>query len=268
MLSIYQYFGYDLPLKERFKLIKEAGFDFVGLWRDDWFGWSEHREYADIARNAGLNVADGHAPTKRDNYNFVDSIWLDNLNGETTVDVYFRTIKACGEDGVANLIVHLEDSHNPPPPNELGIERIKRLLEVAENYGVAIALENITYSGYLSYVFERVKSPKLGFCYDAGHRNCDEPDVDILSKFGDKLIALHLHDNDGSGDQHLMPFTGNVNWAEQMSAIAAAGYNGAVTLECATGGPGSANSDATRSAEEWLRDAFNAAQRLDALRKA
>ena len=33
---------------------------------------------------------------------------------------------------------------------------------------------------------------------------------------GDKLIALHLHDNDGISDQHLLPFDGTVNWKNIM----------------------------------------------------
>jgi hypothetical protein len=34
MVALYQYFGFQLPLKERFAMIKAAGFDTVGLWRD------------------------------------------------------------------------------------------------------------------------------------------------------------------------------------------------------------------------------------------
>jgi hypothetical protein len=86
---------------------------------------------------------------------------------------------------------------------------------------VTIALENIFDHRCLTYVFDRVASPNLGFCYDAGHRNCKEPDIDLLSLFGDKLVALHLHDNDGTGDQHRVPFEGKIDWKEQMSRIAA-----------------------------------------------
>ena len=174
MYSIYQYFGYDLSLEERFALIKATGFDAVGLWRDDWFEWTGHRAFADKARAAGLQVIDGHAPFMRD-YDFVNSLWLDNLNGESTYQTYRDTIDAAGEDGVENLIIHLEELP-APPPNELGIQRIRRLVETAENRGVTIAVENIHDNSYLSYVFERVQSPNLGFCYDAGHRNCKRTD--------------------------------------------------------------------------------------------
>lgn len=264
MYAIYQYIGFDMPIKERFSLIKEVGFDSVGLWRDDWFGWSEHREYADLARAAGLQVFDGHAPFERD-YDFVNALWLDNLNGETTYEIYRRSVVEAAEDGVRNLILHLQE-RNPPPPNELGIKRIKRLAEAAEKSGVTLAFENIHFHEYLAYVYERVDSPNIGFCYDAGHRNCKEPHVDLLSLFGDKLVALHLHDNNGTRDEHRIPFEGNINWQEQMRKIAATGYAGPITLECSVGAPGSTTPNDSRSAAEWLRDAFAASKRLDALR--
>jgi sugar phosphate isomerase/epimerase len=267
MYAIYQYFGYDIPLKERFAMIKTTGFDTVGLWRDDWFGWSGHRAFADMARAAGLQIADGHAPFARD-YDMVNALWLDNLDGETTSGIYSRAVIEAAEDGVANLIIHPQD-RNAPPLSDLGIQRIKRLVETAEKRGVTIALENINNHRCLTYIFERVVSPSLGFCYDAGHRHCKEPDIDLLSMFGAKLTALHLHDNDGSGDQHRIPFEGSIDWPEQMRRIAATGYTGTTTLECTTGSPGAVmTSNDPRSAEEWLRDAFAAAKRLHALRQS
>ncbi len=32
MITIYDWFGYDLTISERYKLIKEAGFDGVLMW--------------------------------------------------------------------------------------------------------------------------------------------------------------------------------------------------------------------------------------------
>jgi sugar phosphate isomerase/epimerase len=268
MLGLYQYFSYNLPLKERFAMIRAAGFDTVGLWREEWLGWTGHREYADIARAAGLELCDGHAPFIRD-YDIVNSLWLDNQDGETTFDIYKSAIIGCGEDGVKNLVVHLTDDFKGramPPPNSVGIERIKRLAGAAEKCGVTIALENLTIHGYLSYVFERASSPSLGFCYDAGHRNFAEPGVDLLSLYGDRLVALHLHDNDGSDDQHLIPFEGSIDWQEQMTKIQRTGYAGPTMLECTAGGPGSIEPNDPRTAEEWLSDALSAARRLDAIR--
>jgi sugar phosphate isomerase/epimerase len=73
-----------------------------------------------------------------------------------------------------------------------------------------IALENLRKPEYLDFLFDNIKSDKLKFCYDSGHNNCFTPEIDCLGKYGDKLIALHLHDNDGTCDQHLLPFNGTM----------------------------------------------------------
>ncbi len=52
----------------------------------------------------------------------------------------------------------------------------------------------------------------LGLCYDTGHGNIGCDSTDDVARRGDRLIALHLNDNDGSGDQHRIPFTGTVDW--------------------------------------------------------
>jgi sugar phosphate isomerase/epimerase len=264
MLAIYHYFGYKLPIRDRFSLIKSAGFDAVGLWRDHYFGWTDYRAYAGIAREAGLAVVDGHAPFARD-WALVNSLWSDTQAGETTLEIYLRAVVEAAEDGVKNLIIHLENSfeETPPPPNELGADRLKRVADLAEKRGVTLCAENIINHSYLEYAFERIRSPGLRFCYDAGHRHCGEPDTDLLSLYGDRLAALHLHDNDGGGDRHFVPFEGTIDWQSEMSAIAATGYDGAITLECTTGAPGSAASDGARSAEEYLHGAHSAAKRLE-----
>lgn len=53
----------------------------------------------------------------------------------------------------------------------------------------------------------------------------------MLNLYGDKLIALHLHDNNGQEDAHVLPFTGNVNWNRIASKLEKINYTGATALE-------------------------------------
>jgi len=69
MITIYDWFGYELPIKERYRLIKEAGFDGVLLWWSngfgrDYFGQNEYRNGPQIAREAGLFIENIHAPVQ------------------------------------------------------------------------------------------------------------------------------------------------------------------------------------------------------------
>ncbi|MDO4944646.1 MAG: hypothetical protein Q4E74_05540 [Ruminococcus sp.] len=68
MISIYDWFGYDVPIQERYKLIKEAGFDGVLLWWSDGFGRGEdYRRGAELARKSDLIIENIHAPVQEQN---------------------------------------------------------------------------------------------------------------------------------------------------------------------------------------------------------
>jgi len=49
--------------------------------------------------------------------------------------------------------------------------------------------------------------------------------------YGNKLMALHLHDNDGTDDQHRIPGKGTINWDSIVRKIRQTTYRGAVSLE-------------------------------------
>lgn len=48
----------------------------------------------------------------------------------------------------------------------------------------------------------------LGFCFDTGHANLVGLDFEsFITALGNRLKVLHIHDNDGIGDLHQIPFT-------------------------------------------------------------
>lgn len=53
----------------------------------------------------------------------------------------------------------------------------------------------------------------------------------MLSLYGDKLMALHLHDNDCIEDQHRIPGEGTIDWNYVAQKIKSIGYSGAISLE-------------------------------------
>ena len=56
MITIYDWFGYELPPTERYRLIREAGFDGVLLWWSEFRNRGDYRSGPQIARNAGLVI--------------------------------------------------------------------------------------------------------------------------------------------------------------------------------------------------------------------
>lgn len=258
MITIYDWFGYELPIKERYQLIKEAGFNGVLLWWSDGFGrncfgQNDYRNGPQIARAAGLFIENIHTPVHNQN-----DLWLDNLDGEALTDCYLQCVADCAEFEIPTMVVHLPNDSKPY--NALGLDRFKKITEKAEQLGVNVALENLHNLSNLAYVLEQVNSLRVGFCYDCGHHNRHYPNDDLLSKYGSRLMALHLHDNNGSNAQHGLPFDGTIDWITTMKKIAETNYSGATALE-------PMNWDYENiSIREFLHKAFDRAKKLEALR--
>lgn len=257
MINIFDWFGYDMPYnRERYQLIKEAGFDGVLLYWSNEFGNIDYRHNPELARQNGLFVENIHT-----SYENINDLWLDSLDGDEIVSHLLRCVDDCHRYGIPTMIVHLTSGESPPKANELGINRLKKIIERAERQSVNVALENLRKPEYLKYVFDRIISSRLGFCYDSGHQNCRSKNVDLLALYGNKLMALHLHDNDESGDQHLLPFDGNIDWACIMRKLASTNYHGPTTLEILNAGY-----EHIKDSGEFLAIAFERAKRLARLR--
>ena len=98
------------------------------------------------------------------------------------------------------------------PINKLGLKRLEKIIHKAEDNKVQIAFENLENIDNLDMVLNTFQSSYVGFCYDSCHHQNYAPDIDLLNKYGNQLMALHLHDNGGKYNQHQLPFDGNIDW--------------------------------------------------------
>jgi sugar phosphate isomerase/epimerase len=55
--------------------------------------------------------------------------------------------------------------------------------------------------------------------------------VEMLRAAGRYLMALHIHDNHGERDEHLLPGRGNIAWQEVMQALRETNYSGVFMYE-------------------------------------
>jgi sugar phosphate isomerase/epimerase len=248
---IFCWFGYKYPFSELIQLIKKAGFQSVMIW------WGEREDDSipkerqpDVIRKAGLKLINAHFP-----FSMVDTLWKDTLDGEEMFEIYCSYIDDCKIYEIPTAIIHTTN-RDAPPPNKRGLDRFRKLIEKAEKNDVNVAIENVFLPEYMDYVFNNIESDRLKFCYDSGHAHCFTPGVDVLAKYGDKLDALHLHDNDGSGDQHLLPFNGTINWEQIMTQLKGLKFNEPLALEVF------ARDDDRLSAPQYLSEAMKSLQKL------
>ena len=118
-----------------------------------------------------------------------------------------------------------------------------------------IALENGDFAAIESMLCQ-YEPQFLGLCYDSGHGNLRGGSLGNLERLKGRLISIHLHDNDGSSDQHRLPFTGSVDWGRLARIIAKSCYHKGISLESVM------RNSPVQDEGEFLRQAFGAATRL------
>lgn len=118
---------------------------------------------------------------------------------------------------------------------------IVRIAEYARKFGIQLAVENIFDSVWcLDRILDRIgddpAETNIGICIDIGHAALSkdagrEPVCNYLERYADQLIHLHLHDNHGRCDDHLVPGEGNVDWPRVAGVLEKVGFTGSAVLE-------------------------------------
>lgn len=260
MIGIYDCFGYGLgyevSFEERYRLIKNSGFDCVMLWWSDKFGrGTGYQKDAHFARSAGLYIENMHAPVHEQNF-----LSLDNLDGESVFQSYLQCVNDCVQFNIPTMVIHLPSDEYLI--DHLGLKRLGIIIREAEKSNIHIAFENLSNIQNLALVLSTFQSKSVGFCYDSCHHINYAPNDDLLKLYGDRLMALHLQDNGGKYNQHQLPLDGNIDWPTVMRKILLTGYKGATTLE-------PMNWDYENlSIQQFLELAYQRARRIDGMRKA
>lgn len=152
------------------------------------------------------------------------------------VDIIKKYLDAFVELSCDKVTIH---SNWPPSlfSEEEGVkfqtESIQRILRYAETLGVKIMLEPLGTIYDHSRNIDRLLAlnENLYFHADIGHINVfgREP-VEYLYRYKDKLMHVHLHDNNGIDDLHLPIGAGIIDWDHLVSSLKTF-YDGTITLE-------------------------------------
>lgn len=118
------------------------------------------------------------------------------------------------------------------------IRSAKALFEIASDCGVKIAVENVPepYPFLMKSVedFERFYAEvdaDIGLVVDVGHSNINRQTGLFLNTFRDRIVHVHLSDNDGKVDQHLGLGYGTVDWKKVMGLLRKNGYDKVIVIE-------------------------------------
>jgi L-ribulose-5-phosphate 3-epimerase len=158
-----------------------------------------------------------------------------------------RSIMASAILGVKWAIMHpVDEKQRAFFDTEASIKKNREYfdsyVELAIKHGVGIAFENMVEGSRkrrfactaqeLKALVESYNDPLVGACWDFGHGNLLYPDQTFaLCTLGSHLKATHVNDNRGSGDDHLFPFHGTIDWHSVMPVLKEIGYEGDFVYE-------------------------------------
>ncbi len=191
--------------------------------------------------------------------------FLSEQNFEITQGHLYLRIKICSDDtaleelykwvdlyeaiGIKNMVLHCDNmvgsTFTREEKIEKNIEKLRLLAEYVKDKDITICLENLRPHSPeeqelvdrsvddLLYIIDRVGSDRFGICLDTGHLHLtDKNQREFILKAGSKLKALHIANNEGVTDQHMMPFSrGTVDFIEVVKTLREIGYRGPFNLE-------------------------------------
>ncbi len=239
-LSIWSGYYFDISPEKALARLKKHGISVVELSDDHGKMLIERegepkeigRKFSEYAKKLGISIPQGH-------------LWLgcrlvSNPDAVTTLK---RWIDLYEGIGIKNMVLHLDVYHMEDKSIEeihaANLEKLKELAEYIKGKDIYICLENLFRRGsdhveQLLELIEKLGSDQFGITLDTGHLNIVKTTSqrDFILKAGKHLRALHINDNEGKSDQHLMPFgRGNVDFAEVVKALKEIGYKGIFNYE-------------------------------------
>lgn len=174
-----------------------------------------------------------------------------------------KSMKICAFLGCSNIVVHgLKLARN------LGSEEaewkytekfLNTIAPLAKELKIVICIENI-YTSIGGHIVEgpccharkaaeridrfndKYGAEVLGFCFDTGHANLVGIDFEaFITTLGSRLKVLHIHDNDGIGDLHQIPYTftksrentASTDWDGFIRGLKNINYNHVLSFETA-----------------------------------
>ena len=237
---------------ERYKKLKALGFSTVdfGLGNTEIEPYTCDEEnfvrYLDkekaLAAEAEIEIFQIHGPWRWPCHDDTEG------NRAERMEMMKKSIRAAAHLGCKNWIVHPimpMGVHDVPEGKteetwELNVKFMSELVQTAREYDVTICLENMPFTEFsisrpveILRLIEEINDDHFKMCLDTGHVNVfpELTVADEVRKMKDVIRAFHIHDNNGKGDQHAIPYFGTVKWADFGQALRDIDFKGAFSLE-------------------------------------
>ena len=264
-LCIRANYGYSGRYVERITLAKDAGFDsvFISMRRAGkrLATFDNICQAIDLAKENGVKLEFLHMPNLKE----INSIWQVGDMGDIYTDYLIGMIFHSRLLGVKKFCLHTCYKREVDAPSELALRRFQRIANACERFGCVLGIENTESRLHDEFVLDNLDSKAVGFCYDSGHETAlyHAKCGSLLDKYGDKLVLVHLHDNMGELDDHLLPFDGVLDWDKITTKLAKCPDVNVVLEVKKPGDP-----DSLDEAKQYLATALDRAKELRSMIEA
>ncbi len=160
--------------------------------------------------------------------------------GVAGMETALRSAKALGADNVLLVPALVTETVGYGEAYERSQKNIRKLLPLADELRVTIAVENVWNKFLLSplefakYVDE-LDHPRLKAYFDVGNVILFGFSQDWIRTLGPRIVRIHLKDFKRQGYQWTNLLEGDVNWPQVRKALAQTGYSGYLTTELSGG---------------------------------
>ena len=226
----------NLSDADKFKLAKECGFE--GIEGSPIKDLDAARRLGRLARQAGVPIhsivyGGWGAPFSDPDPKVIEK-------GLAGMETALRSAKALGADTVLLVPANLNENVGYGDAYKRSQEHIRKLLPLAKELEIVIAVENVWNKFLLSplefarYVDE-FESPWLKAYFDVGNVILYGYAQDWIRTLGKRIVKIHLKDFKRKGYQWTNLLEGDVNWKQVRLALDEIEYNGFLTPELSGG---------------------------------
>jgi len=237
-----QIFSEQLLDRKHLVMIKKAGFKVLEIFCEPrhfkWFNEAYVSSIAEVIRDLNLKVNSVHAPWAPE----IDIASLDHMQRRHSVNQVLRSIDALKILNGKILVLHPGSKISSRKNLNLLITRSLQSIDEIATYcveqNVALALENPppdelggNLNDFRIICDALANDGRVNYCFDTGHAHLTPRDIDLLKDLDKEILLVHVVDNMGVEEEHLLPPQGTIDWKHFMELLITRNFKGYLTLE-------------------------------------
>jgi len=189
------------------------------------------------AEDLGLSFPQSHPHLRANVSSF------DETERRADIDRIIHHMEISAKLGVKTVTIHPGRFFGEPTDEEaarvreLNVAGFREIRQKAEELDLTISIENLgrhlpRTAAELLDLIDAIDRPGIGVTFDTSHANMAGIDMPAaIRELGERLTAVHISDNHGENDEHLIPGDGKIDWPPIMEALRDVGFGGTLNFE-------------------------------------